>query len=233
MIPILDNSERARRVVLFFWVLLGTHILSFGSNIIQFLVLTEIQSGSEVSEKTITANDLQYGLVGLTVFGANLAVIITFIQWFRRAYHNLQRAGYHTAHTEGWAAGSWFVPILNWFRPYHIMKEIWYETQASYAPRVKNHSLVKIWWILFLLYGWYGNITFRLSLKSETASDMLRDSQLSMAEAAFSIPCIIVSVIVVRKASFFESQHSQQLQIETVGVAQPIAEDDNAEEEFY
>ncbi len=55
--------------------------------------------------------------------------------WFRRAYFNLHQKVSYLSHSEGWAAGSWFVPIVNLYRPYQIMKEIYVETKELFTKR--------------------------------------------------------------------------------------------------
>jgi len=233
MISIADNSERARRVILFFWILLAAQVVSIASGAFRFFILDQVQSGEEVTETVTALNDLQYGLVALATFGINIAVIVTFIQWFRRAYHNLQRAGYHTELSEAWAAGAWFVPFLNLVRPYKIMKEIWYQTQSAYATRVENHGILRAWWIMCLLRSWYNNITTQMSFKSETTSDFIRDTTLSIFGDLFTIPCIVVTVMMIRQTASFEELFTQQLRIETVGEAPLVPEEKDVEEEYY
>ncbi|MDJ1504825.1 DUF4328 domain-containing protein [Xanthocytophaga agilis] len=232
MIAILDNSERAKRVVIFFWIYLGAKILRIVSNLIQYWTLDLIQTGEYTENFWVEWNDLQYGLIVILAGGINVGVIITFIQWFRRAYNNLQRAGYRINYSEGWAAGAWFIPFLNIVRPYKIMKEVWIKTQMTYASRIESHGILRGWWILFLLRGWYDNATTRLSMKSETTADFIRDTQLDLFGSIFAIPAIIVTVMVIKQVSAFEEQFKQQLKIETVGKEQPVLED-NQEEEFY
>lgn len=83
---------------------------------------------------------------------------IAFIMWFRRAYFNLHQKVSYLAHAEGWAAGCWFVPIINLFLPYQIMKEIHVETKELFvregmdAPGYST-KLIGWWWGLWLFGG--------------------------------------------------------------------------------
>ena len=67
-------------------------------------------------------------VVALLLFGGQLALAvvlpITFLAWMDRAYSNLTAFGYQRRFDLGWAIGGWFVPIMNIFRPFQIMREI-------------------------------------------------------------------------------------------------------------
>ena len=225
MIPILDNSERARRVVLFFWVLLGTYVLLIFSSLL--LLTVGVENVEDNGRSAVVA--MQFGLAYFLVFGVYLAVVITYIQWFRRAYHNLKKAGHQLEMSEGWAAGSWFVPFANLVMPYRIMKEIWYKTQVEFTETPRHHGIVRIWWLAFI----GGNIASQVLSKIADDDDLNQAALFAIISCVFHITGILLAIWVVKRVTLFEELFRQQLQIETVGVAQPIAKDNDAEEEFY
>jgi hypothetical protein len=55
-------------------------------------------------------------------------------------------------YSSGWAVGYFFVPLLNLFRPYQVMQEIW---KASENPRswhgARDSIFVGIWFVIRLL----------------------------------------------------------------------------------
>lgn len=82
-----------------------------------------------------------------------------FIAWFFQAYKNLRRLGVQNMrYGNGWAIGSWFVPILSLFRPKQIANDIWRgsergtDVQAGWK-QVPVPPLVHWWWGLFLAQG--------------------------------------------------------------------------------
>jgi hypothetical protein len=95
------------------------------------------------------------GLQGL-VFLISAGVFIT---WFYRAYKNLRRLGVQNMrYGDGWAIGSWFIPIFNWFRPKQMANDIWRGSERGVDVwaqwrQVGVPSLVHWWWGLFLLQG--------------------------------------------------------------------------------
>ena len=104
----------------------------------QYNLLLDLDQGLYVSEEDLTLNDLREFGIGIAAIIIQVFSIVTFIRWFRRAYFNTHSRALNPAYEEGWAAGSWFVPILNLFRPYQIMKEIDKETSNLIAKEVKN-----------------------------------------------------------------------------------------------
>jgi len=54
-----------------------------------------------------------------------IVTVIVFLICQHRAYNNLPPLGVpRPDFSSGWVVGSWFVPFLNLFRPYQIMKYI-------------------------------------------------------------------------------------------------------------
>ena len=91
-----------------------------------------------------------------------------FIAWFFQAYKNLRRLGVaNLRYGNGWAIGSWFVPILNWWRPKQIANDVWRGSEpgteiSSGWKTVPVPSFLHWWWGLFLAQGailWIGHDT--------------------------------------------------------------------------
>jgi len=82
-----------------------------------------------------------------------------FIAWFFQAYKNMRRLGVQgMRYGNGWAIGSWFVPILSLFRPKQIANDIWRGSEGGADVHAGWHSvavppLVHWWWGLFLAQG--------------------------------------------------------------------------------
>lgn len=107
------------------WIILGLEIISLISGFSQYSLLQSAVNGSEISEAAADSNDNRESLIGIVSILTCIVSVVTFIMWFRRAYFNLHQMIRNLSHDESWAAGSWFVPILNLFRPVSIMKEMY------------------------------------------------------------------------------------------------------------
>src|SRR5687768_5404427 len=102
------NADRAKNAILLIWVVTALEVISFVSGYMQYNLLVSVQNGGEISDSTATANDLREQIIGIVLLIATVASIITFIQWFRRAYFNLHMQMNGLTWSEGWAAGAWF-----------------------------------------------------------------------------------------------------------------------------
>jgi len=101
---------------------------------------------------------LMVGLMQLILF---LVLGYTFLKWIYRMNKNLRTVARGSmAFSPGWSIGYYFIPILNLYKPYQAMKEIW---QVSGAGDKGSHSLVGGWWTLRLLSGVVREIAFRAS----------------------------------------------------------------------
>lgn len=120
---LLDNTERARWTIILLWIVMGFAALVLLSAIMQFQLIEKAKTIG-VSQEEADSNDRRGLMIGLAYTASYIVSTIVFIRWFRRAYANLERIGVLTRFNEGWAAGSWFVPVLNFGRPVRIMIEI-------------------------------------------------------------------------------------------------------------
>jgi Domain of unknown function (DUF4328) len=198
------NDQRGNLAVLLIWIVLGLEILSLISGYFQFDLLNEVKNGANVSTGKATANDLREGILGIIYGIAYLISGITFIQWFRRAYFNLHQKVDGLSHTEGWAAGSWFVPIVNLFRPFQIMKEMFIETKAyliknniSFNEEINTKNL-GIWWTLWIINNFLGQIIFHYSKNSETVDQLLNFTIINLVSNVFGILLAVITIKVIK-----------------------------------
>jgi hypothetical protein len=157
-----SNQKRAKVAVVFI-------LTAFVLNAISYIY------GDVAEYDEVSYGDL---LILFDLFAVLIIVVstITFIRWFRRAYYNLHLLT-ECKYTDGWAAGAWFVPILNLFRPYQIMKELYVKTidylkQKGVSFKLSTSSL-PLWWILWLvsnvfLYYYLFYESYMLSIYSST-----------------------------------------------------------------
>jgi len=147
------NQQRAQHAILVFWILAGVLFLML---IIDFNALRMLNNSAPETPEPQQISALQ-SILSLVLLLVQVAGAVFFILWFRRAYANLHRLDtVEVNHADSWAVWSWFIPILNFFRPYNIMKEIWIKTQEAYKGAGKDDSrwLVDLWWLFFLLQFW-------------------------------------------------------------------------------
>lgn len=198
------NETRAKTAILLIWIVLGLDVISAISSYFQADLLNRIAMGEIISPKVADANDIRESIIGILYLIVYVTSGITFIMWFRRAYYNLHQKVSNLSYGEGWAAGSWFVPILNLFRPFQIMSELYKKTQNYLVEKevvnVKKSytALLAVWWILWIVSGFIGNFEFQTSRNAETIDSLIFMTNVSLFSSVFGIPLAIVTVKVIK-----------------------------------
>ncbi|MDX1943609.1 MAG: DUF4328 domain-containing protein [Saprospiraceae bacterium] len=202
------NLQRAKQIVLIFWILLGISILSLISELLQLNLLNRF-SGGYYDDHSANVNDIRQGVIALLTFITIIFSIIFFIRWFRRAYYNLHKIGVKgLRYSEGWAAGCWFIPFINLMYPYQIMREIWIETQRAIAGNnnIKNANLVGWWWALYLFSNTYSYITLRISLNANDIEALIQVSVIGALGLFIEIPAILATIFMIQETAAFEQK---------------------------
>ena len=199
-----SNTKRAKNAIVLIWIILALEILMLISSYWQYNILQTLNNGGNVSEETIQLSDSIEGIIGLFYMIGFIISTITFIQWFRRAYFNLHLIVGNLSYSEAWASGSWFVPILNLFRPYRIMKELYVETRLLLVRNRINFNQnlytdnLGWWWTIWIVSNWVENVVFKSSLKAETINELITSSVFSMISNILGILLALITIKVIR-----------------------------------
>lgn len=197
------NGQRAKNAIILIWIMLALDIISVISGYFQYDLLQMAANGNEISIEQANANDTREQIIGLLYSIAFIISAVTFIQWFRRAYYNLHLRVTNLSYTEGWAAGSWFVPILCLFRPYQIMRELYVETKALVTRKgvVINSnfttSTLGVWWTFWLINNVMGQFVFRYAQRAETIDELTISTVTSMATNIVGVLLALLTIKVI------------------------------------
>ncbi len=203
------NAQRAKVAVIFIWVVLAIQLLSGISSFLQYELLTRMASG-EFDFDEIYANDTREQAIAILHLALYLLSTVFFIRWFRRAYFNLHLLRRDLQFSEGWAAGAWFVPIVNLFRPYQIMTDLYRGMQDELQKRQLTGadlslSYVKTWWAVWIGAMVIGQIVFRYALVAENLDELILSTIFQLSISVFQIPLTIVTARVIRNYSEAEN----------------------------
>jgi hypothetical protein len=221
-----DNSQRAKNLIIFFWILFGLTVVSIVSTYMEYLLLQKAVDGSVTIDEA-NSNDLRQRIVGIAGILVHILVIVYFIMWFRRAYYNLHAAGCYLRFTEGWAAGAWFVPFLNLVRPFQIMKEIWDKTQeraqqGAEVVTIQSSAILGFWWFLWIVTNIAANIYTRIILTgSEEIPELIAQDVTAMILDAVDLVNILLIITIIKKISGFEQRLQETIAIENIAADEP------------
>jgi hypothetical protein len=203
------NKQRAKTAIILICIVMVLDVVSLLSSYFQYRLL---QGNEDILREAASANDTREMIIGFIYGVAFLISGITFIQWFRRAYYNLHLKVDNLKFGEGWAAGCWFTPIISIYRPYQIMKEL---NQKTSELLIKNGdestanfstTLLGIWWALWIINNYLGQIIFRSSLKADDINELSSTSLMSMSESLIGIILGFITLKIIKDYSSMEQK---------------------------
>ncbi|MGE5624613.1 MAG: DUF4328 domain-containing protein [Bacillota bacterium] len=102
----------------------------------------------------------------------NLAVAVLFLRLLYKAVQKAQ--GFATPFTyvsPGWAVGYWFIPLMNLYRPFEVVKALFKACaeQAGGKPTA-GEQLLGAWWAMFLLSNIVGFMVARMDTDMNSAA---------------------------------------------------------------
>lgn len=140
----------------------------------------------------------------LAIPGILLLIINAFAvcQWMYRCYLNLE-----TVNTAGlkikaiFAAGYWFVPLVNWIKPYYVMKEIFIasssedtELERKDLRKAKAPTYLTVWWVCWLGQGLLGQFVYHAMNRPENA----QNNYFELVSAMANVLSVIAGIFLIK-----------------------------------
>ena len=198
--------------------------IAVGVDLAELRLLLRATGGSQVAlaarEAQFTTNKILLW-TQITLFAATAAA---FLAWLYQARVNLRSFGIRRPrYSRGWVVGSFLVPLVNLFRPYQVIREVWQASDPRgndpYSWRTLGVSrLLLAWWGLFV--GW-GALQLMALLTNVGAGANLAKLQLSRgfstvadacAAAAAFLACFVVARISNAQQEKWQSQQRAEAQ---------------------
>ena len=139
-------------------------------------------------------------LVAMVAFVVMIACFVVVGCWIYRANANAHMLSSEMTISPGWAVGSYFIPILNLFRPFQGMKETWLASHfrgnwhGEPAP-----GLLGWWWALWLVVNILDNIAGRLS--DAEGLPTAESAWFDVLVALLNVPLCLILVTIMRRLS--------------------------------
>jgi len=205
--PLRPNQKRAKNIILILWICIFVNFITIFLDFQDYFSYKNSLKNSGIVFDL--DNNWQYWIYLFRLL-LNIVTAIFFIMWFRRAYFNLHLINTkNLAFSEGWAAGSWFLPPFTLLtRPYYIMKEIWLQTQLNIKEKkdIKKTILIEWWWAFWISYNL---LDFFISLylgNGNRPEKRFTGILLSFTREIMLIPASILVIILIRNISKFETE---------------------------
>jgi len=165
--------------------------------------------------------ELLYVGVALLQLFVFIATMAAFLLWLHRAYRNLPALGaVKLDTTPGWAVGYFFIPFVNLFKPFQVVKEIWrestpgMETQTSFGggySRTGTPALVGWWWAFWIIANVALRVSDRAVTTAGTIEGMLLASWVTIASDALFIVAAALAILVVKRIDEMQEAKFRQM----------------------
>ena len=188
-----DPTGLTRWLKVMLWLYLAMVVVSILSDLGQMFLL----SGNGYTIEQANANDLRQQIVIWIYLGVFLLTTVPFGMWVYRMSSNCAGFGGAMEYSPGWAVGSYFVPILNLFRPYQAMQEIWEVSRDPMSRGTDGGTLVRWWWGFWLLSRFGGAILGSAQTGAETVETLQTATIYSIISSGIDIPLTLVALAMV------------------------------------
>lgn len=204
------DSSGLARLLLF---LLGTGVvLSALSMASSFMQLDLINRGG-FADAEAEANDLRERVLGVCQLALSLTTTVVFGIWIVRANRNVRALGAENlTYTPGWALGYFFIPIVNLWKPYQAMTELWHASHQLHDWKQRPaSSLLALWWAFWILANIVGQLALRMSMAATSLPAMKAATVMDIVSDCFFLPACFCAGLVVRKITRAQRDHLQSL----------------------
>jgi hypothetical protein len=198
------------------------------SGLAEYSLLVRLET-EDVPISELDASDLSQLIVAVVQTIIFIVAAFFFIRWLHHAYRNLRPLGagdlrYATA-TAVW---SWFVPILNLWRPKQVINDVW---RASDADEPADQSegkwwgrqtplLYGAWWLVFVVLNFLYNAAFRLDLRAEALEELQTASLVTIVADSISVLGALLALAVVRQTTARQEARAERLRSDIVAPVQ-------------
>jgi hypothetical protein len=216
-ITLWDNSVRSKNLIIVFWILIGSTLLGLIPGYNEINILESLGNGEYVDDVTIESSDNIQGFVGISQTILYIISVVLFLNWFRRAYANLNRLSIKTHYEENMVGWYFVIPILSLYRPYKTMVEIWEKTQTKAKTLNSNFSInnntytIGIWWTLFIISNFIGRFIMKSAFKQDTIEQIIQGSQAILISDIMQIPEALLVIYIVSSIAKMETAIAEGL----------------------
>ena len=194
-------------------------LIAVGADSLEANLISRAINGEFITYAEAVANDERQTFIAFIQLAISLITVALFCIWIHRAHRNLKPLNAkNLKFSSGWAVGWFFVPIMNLFRPYQVMKEIWKASDPGVDAaddtawqNTPGSSLLGWWWGFWLAANLAGTIAWNLLWRGEELSELLGASIAYMISDFMFIPAALFLIQIIRTIDRRQEEKYSQL----------------------
>ncbi len=189
-------EQRTKLVVAAIWAVLALSLATALGNVLSAAGFIDFNSAK------LSPLSTAFMIVYFCNSATFIISIVLVSLWIYRAHDNLRAAGVNDLEfTPSWSVGWFFIPIMNLFKPFQAMKELWngsHGTGDGYGEQ--SPSTVATWWTLWIARNIVNILSGRMIMAGDEAGASLTlvlyaISEIFTAGAAWFLLTIVREVL--------------------------------------
>ena len=203
-----DPNNLSKILVVFLWIFLVVNVLGIITDASTISVYNEILNGGTISDQKANEYDQRETLLGIVWLLSFLVCGVIFLKWIYRANANCKGFGADDMKfTPGWSIGWYFIPIMNFFKPFKAMEEIWLVSHKGpdkwqiIEDAAKEHSekkILNLWWALWIGSFILGQQSSRLYNDAEDLDALIKAYYVSIGHYFWEIILALIAIKLVK-----------------------------------
>jgi hypothetical protein len=167
----------------------------------QVQLIQDVARGANISDAELTANDSRQQMFGIAQLALGLVSAVVFLMWTSAHTKRLIELGVtDMRYAPTWSVWGFIVPIINLFRPYQVMSELWKASDLMPGPDdpwVKKPTplIVNLWFAILVVDNVAGRLLSRADL--DTIEQVLRASWFTVLFDALGVVIAVVALRLV------------------------------------
>lgn len=141
-----------------------------------------------------------YAFSGVLDLLGILVIAVTWLFWMRRLRSNVVALGRVPAYRPAWIFWGWVTPILNYFRPFQLLRDFWQKSDPNLGPGTRDDPprFYLWWWVGYVVSGRISAAIVSSVQDADTLEQIQSMVNRLLVLDFIELPGLILAVLVVR-----------------------------------
>jgi len=199
---VVNDTKAHQRAQQAQWLLqLGVVVAAVGlwSSWQQLQLIQDLARGANIPDAVVEASDARQQLIGFVQLGLGLVSAVVFLMWTSAITKRLTQLGVIDMHyAPRWSVWGFIIPIVNLFRPYQVMGELWKASEVVPSPdgpwaKKPTPLIVDVWFAILILDSIVGRLA-----SSRTFDTIEQVTQIAWLTVLFDALGVVTALLAMR-----------------------------------
>ena len=129
-----------------------------------------------------------------------LVIAVTWLFWMRRLRHNVLALGRKPEYRPAWIFWGWLTPILNFFRPFQIIRDLWRKSDPEPGSGTLDDPpwFYLWWWVSYVVTSRVASAILGSIQEPETLGQLRSLIDRYLIVDLIELPALVLAVMVIR-----------------------------------